>query len=115
MLRRRGPASFARTLPALDHAVREVVVLAADLPDEAMPTLVLEYDYHTGHPALDAETAKVRALRQQAERLSEEASANTAIAARRLVANGVSVRDAAVLLGVSPQRVSQLTGHARAS
>jgi hypothetical protein len=110
-----GAHTFARTLPALDRAVREVVVLAADLPDEAMPTLTLEYEYHTGHPALDAETAKVRSLRKQAERLSEEASASTATAARRLVANGVSVRDAAALLGVSPQRVSQLTGHARAS
>jgi hypothetical protein len=29
-------------------AVREVVVLAAGLPDEAMPDLILDYDYHTG-------------------------------------------------------------------
>jgi len=107
--------TFARTLPALDRAVREVVVLAADLPDEAMPSLALEYDYHTGNTDLDAETAQVRALRRQAEHLAEEASASTAAAARHLVTNGVSVRDAATLLGVSPQRISQLTGQSRAS
>ena len=28
-----GAHTFARTLPALDKAVREVIVLAADLPD----------------------------------------------------------------------------------
>ena len=37
-----GAHTFARSLPTLDQAVREVVVLAADLPDEAMPVLVLD-------------------------------------------------------------------------
>lgn len=32
-----GAHTYARSLPSLDQAVREVVVLAADLPDEAMP------------------------------------------------------------------------------
>lgn len=36
-----GAHTYARTLPALDQAVREVVVLAADRPDEDMPTLRL--------------------------------------------------------------------------
>ena len=38
-----GAHTYARSLPALDQAVREVIVLAADLPDEAMPGLVLDY------------------------------------------------------------------------
>jgi hypothetical protein len=50
-----GAHTYARSLPALDQAVREVVVLAADLPDEAMPGLMLEYEYHTGDASLDAE------------------------------------------------------------
>ena len=33
-----GAHTYARSLPTLDQAVREVVVLAADLPDEAMPS-----------------------------------------------------------------------------
>jgi len=42
-----GAHTYARSLPGLDQAVREVIVLAADLPDEAMPKLVIDYDYHT--------------------------------------------------------------------
>ena len=42
-----GAHTYARSLPSLDQTVREVVVLAADLPDEVMPELVLDYDYHT--------------------------------------------------------------------
>jgi hypothetical protein len=88
-----GAHTYARSLPSLDQAVREVVVLAADLPDEAMPELVLDYDYHTGDPELDATALEVRRLRRQADR-------------------GLSVRDVAALLGISPQRVSQLTAKA---
>lgn len=43
-----GAHTYARSLPALDQAIREVVVLAADLPDEAMPGLVLDYEVVEG-------------------------------------------------------------------
>jgi hypothetical protein len=36
----------------------------------------------------------------------------TGLAAAELVARGLSVRDVATLLGISPQRVSQLTAQA---
>jgi hypothetical protein len=104
-----GAHTYARSLPTLDQAVREVIVLAADLPDEAMPELVIDYDYHTGDPELDTAAAEVRRLRQQAEELSVTAATRTGQAAAKLVAKGLSVRDAAALLGVSPQRISQLT------
>lgn len=39
-----GGHTYARTLAGLDRAVREVIVLADDLPDEAIPDLVLEWD-----------------------------------------------------------------------
>jgi hypothetical protein len=107
-----GAHTYARSLPTLDQAVREVIVLAADLPDEAMPELVLDYDYHTGDPELDTTALEVRRLRQQADELAATATARTGQAAARLVARGLSVRDAAALLGVSPQRVSQLTAKA---
>jgi hypothetical protein len=105
-----GAHTFARTLPALDRAVREVIVLADDLPDEAIDTLELEYDYRTGNPDLDATTAKVRKLRAEADALAETAAARTAEAAVALVAGGLGVRDVAALLRISPQRVSQITG-----
>jgi DNA-binding CsgD family transcriptional regulator len=107
-----GAHTYARNLPTLDQGVREVIVLAADLPDEAMPELVIDYDYHTGDPELDTTAMEVRHLRRQAEELAATATAQTERAAVRLVAKGLSVRDAAALLGISPQRVSQLTAKA---
>lgn len=107
-----GGHTFARSLPTLDQAVREVVVLAADLPDEAMPDLVLDYEYHTGDAHLDAAAREVRQLRRQADEITAAATARTGRAAAELVARGLSVRDVAALLGISPQRVSQLTARA---
>jgi predicted RNase H-like HicB family nuclease len=107
-----GAHTYARSLPSLDQAVREAVVLAADLPDEAMPDLVLDYDYHTGDPDLDATALEVRRLRRQADELAATAASRTGQAAAQLVARGLSVRDVAALLGISPQRVSQLTARA---
>jgi hypothetical protein len=107
-----GAHTFARSLPALDQATREVIVLAADLPDEVMPELLIDYDYHTGDQELDRTAAEVRQLRQQASELAASAAARTGQAAADLVARGLSVRDAAALLGISPQRVSQLTARA---
>jgi hypothetical protein len=104
-----GAHTFARTLPALDIAVREVVVLAADRPDEDMPRLRIDYRYHTGDPQVDLDAAEVRTLRARADELSAVASARTAAAAGALVSRGLPVRDVAAILGISPQRVSQLT------
>ncbi|MDN5859715.1 MAG: hypothetical protein L0H84_13940 [Pseudonocardia sp.] len=109
-----GAHTFARSLAGLDRNVREVIVLAADLPDAAMAGLVLDYQLRTGDPAVDDAATAVRALRAQADDLAATASRCTAEAARGLVARGLSVRDTAVALGISPQRVSQLTGTARA-
>jgi DNA-binding NarL/FixJ family response regulator len=107
-----GAHTYARSLPALDQAVREVVVLAADLPDAAMPDIVIDCDYHTGDPDLDTTALEVRRLRRQADELAAAAATRTSQAAVQLVSRGLSVRDVAALLGVSPQRVSQLTAAA---
>lgn len=98
-----GAHTYARSLPSLDKAVREVVVLAADLPDEAMPDLVLDYEYRTGDPRIDEDAARVRQLRAQLA----EVETLTAASIRALTPE-LSVRDAGALLGVSPQRVSQI-------
>lgn len=108
-----GAHTYARTLPALDRAVREVVVMADDRPDKDMPALRLAYDYRTGDPAIDVTAAEIRTLREQADQLAATATARTSAAARLLIQRGFSVRDAAEILGISPQRVSQLTGAAK--
>jgi len=107
-----GAHTYARSLPALDQAVREVIVLAADLPDEAMPGLSLDFDYRTGDSELDATALEVRRLRRQSDELAATAAARTGQVAAQLVARGLSVRDVGALLGISPQRVSQLTARA---
>jgi predicted RNase H-like HicB family nuclease len=103
-----GAHTFARSLPSLDKAVREVIVLAADLPDEAMPDLSLDYEYRTGDPRIDQDATKVRHLRAELAELESL----TAESIRALTPE-LSVRDAGVLLGVSPQRVSQVAGRRR--
>ena len=98
-----GAHTFARSLPSLSKAVREVIVLAADLPEEAMPGLALDYVYRTGDPRIDQDAARVRQLRAQLADL--ETLTATSI---RALTPELSVRDAGMLLGVSPQRVSQV-------
>lgn len=105
-----GAHTFARSLPSLDRAVREVVVLAADLSDEAMPNLELDYVYRTGDPRIDRDAAKVRQLRSQLAEV-ESLTAESIYA----LTPELSVRDAGVLLGVSPQRVSQVAGKHKVS
>ncbi|MGH3615731.1 MAG: helix-turn-helix domain-containing protein [Pseudonocardia sp.] len=104
-----GAHTYSRTLAGLDRAVREVIVLAADRPDDDIPQLRLDYEYRTGDSDIDTTAAEVRALRAQADQLAAAVSSRTGTTAATLVARGFSVRDIAAILGVSPQRVSQLT------
>ncbi|MFD7161172.1 hypothetical protein ACFV9C_41765 [Kribbella sp. NPDC059898] len=59
-----GAHTYARSLAALDRYIREVIVLAADLPDDAMDSLDLDYTYNVADPLIaDA----VRAHHERAE------------------------------------------------
>jgi DNA-directed RNA polymerase specialized sigma subunit len=86
-----------------------VVVLAADRPDEDIPRLRIDFHYRTGHPELDAEATEVRSLRTQADALAAVVGERTSAVATALVEQGFPVRDIAAMLGISPQRVSQIT------
>jgi len=80
-----------------------------DVDDEEIVVLV--------EPALDRELAEqVRVARKQVadlNRLQRDTATASREAARALVAAGVSGADAATVLGVSPQRVSQLLAPAK--
>jgi hypothetical protein len=110
----RGTHTWARNLPALDRSVREVIALVKDLPEGAESALQLDYEYNIGDPALTALTAKLRAERERIQREERDLARETAAAASRLVADAsLSVRDAATLLAVSPQRISQVAPRER--
>ena len=107
-----GTHTWAKNLPGLDRNVREAIALAEDLPDGAEAGLDLAYQYDTGDPDLDAEIAALRAERARLAQAEQELSERTARLAEQIVRQrGMSVRDAATLLHISPQRVSQVAPH----
>ncbi|WP_328522861.1 type II toxin-antitoxin system HicB family antitoxin [Kribbella sp. NBC_00359] len=105
-----GASTYASNLTALDRYVREVVVLAADLPDSAMPDLQLDWSYNIGGDQLVEEANALRAERAAlAAREEKLEQATRALASKLTSVRGFSVRDTGPLLGISHQRVSQIT------
>ncbi len=100
-----GAHTFARSLAGLARSVREVIILMADLDDDATPELT--FTYQVSDEAVQ-EAAAVGRERRQARLLENALMAHTAAAVARLARDGYSVRDAAALLDLTPGRVSQL-------
>ncbi len=89
--------------------MREVIVLAADLPDGAEAGLRLEWEYETGDPVTDQQAEDLRRRRSELDEAARALTRQTAELARRLVTqDGFSVREAAALLSVSSARVDQM-------
>ena len=103
-----GTHTWAKNLPGLDRSVREVIALAEDLPDGAEHELSLAYTYDIGDAELNAVTARLRAERERIQREERQLAEQTATVAAQLTERSMSVRDAAALLAVSPQRISQV-------
>ncbi|BCJ31729.1 hypothetical protein [Actinocatenispora sera] len=103
-----GTQTWAKNLPGLDGNVREAIALAEDLPEDAEAGLVLDYEYRTGDEDIDRVTADIRAERSRIAEAERELAERTAKLAEQLTRRHMSVRDAAVLLRVSPQRISQV-------
>jgi len=61
-------------------------------------------------PGISSDVASIAAERDAVERRVAGLADRTSRAARELVERGVPMRDAAVMLGISHQRVGQLTG-----
>ena len=100
-----GGHTFASSLEGLRRSLREVVVLLADLGDEAQPDIRLEFDLDDPvlTDALDVAERRKRLLAEEGD-----VRAATARAAQALTDAGYSTRDVARLIGVTPGRVSQM-------
>jgi predicted RNase H-like HicB family nuclease len=99
----RGCHTYGRTLEQARTRLREAIGLWIDRPEDAVIEEVIRL------PAdLRAAIQRSRRTRERAEREHENAQEQTRAAAEALVDEGVSLRDAGELLGLSHQRVQQL-------
>lgn len=99
----------SRRLDLASEVAAESVAMALDIPTAEISVMVEP----VLKPDLAAEIHHVHELGADAARAQEaHAKANRSLASR-LVDEGYSVRDAGVLMHISPQRVSQLVTEAR--
>lgn len=97
-----GCQTYGRTLRQAEARIREALAVWLDRePDQ----LVITPEWPMEVTRLASEVSQIR---HNAERVSNEAAAKTARAARRLERMGLSRRDTADVLGISHQRVQQL-------
>jgi predicted RNase H-like HicB family nuclease len=103
----KGVHTQARRLNGAEAMVREAIALFLDVaPNSFAVTLRAEV------PEAQESITEALIARQAAREADEKAAAATRAALKRLTELGLTVRDAGQLLGISPQRVSQLTSNA---
>lgn len=100
-----GVVSQVRSLAHAEEYAREAISFVLDVPENSFDVTI--------DPVLPADLSRrVRRARKsvaEAERLRREAAALSSDAVRELLSTGgLKGREAAIVLGVSPQRVSQL-------
>ena len=99
-----GVYSQARRLDRVEPMARDAIVLFLDVDPATLDVRV-----ETSPPAdLRRDVDAVGRLRAEADRLQAESSGTLRHLTHELLGRGLSVRDAAVILGISHQRVSQL-------
>ena len=94
----------SRTLWDAEEMARDLISRREDLPADAF-TVTITPQIGDG---IDEETRAARDAVTAANQAQRQAAAKSRAAARRLRQAGLSGRDIAIVLDVSPQRVSQL-------
>lgn len=96
----------SRTLAAAEKEARDLIALWLDVPAESIAVTV---DYTAIDPEASRLVAQARSKQAAADDLVRDAAQARRQAARRLVRDeGLSLRDAAAVLGVTFARVQQL-------
>lgn len=106
-----GLHTQARRLDQVASAVADAVALVADVAPHTIEVDVIPKLRPRDAELIDA----ARAASQEAIRAAERASRLSRQAVEQLRSEGMTVRDVGGLLGVTPQRVSQLVGTGRAA
>lgn len=99
-----------KSLAGLRQGLAEAIVLAEDLPDDAIAEVAarIDLDVDFGDRDVDAIAGVAAGKREVAARATREAEEATVEAVRKLTDIGLSNRDVGVVLGISHQRVAQL-------
>ena len=101
----REVASQSRRLDQADAAIREAIALVLDVDDDDFE---VDITPDLTQVEVSDETLEALELRQALAELSDQAHRRTPAAVAELRGAGLTVRDVAQLLGVTPSRVSQI-------
>jgi predicted RNase H-like HicB family nuclease len=96
----KGVHTQARRLDQAAAMTREAIALMLDVDPASIEVTV--------RPELPGVVTQAIERRKAAREADEAAEQATATAVRSLISDGYTVRDAGVLLGLSPQRISQI-------
>ncbi len=98
--------NFVSTAKRLDKATEQIKDLAQSLTGEERCNIIIKVEAIMPGIICDLEAAQEKS--REATRLQEEASGEIRNVVSRMRDEGLTMRDIAVLLGVTPQRVAQL-------
>ncbi|MEN9736938.1 MAG: hypothetical protein RJA26_171 [Actinomycetota bacterium] len=98
--------NFSTTAKRLDKAEELIKALAAKQMGESICDIVVTLD--AVMPGIVCDIEKAQHKMSEATKLQEEASTEIRDVVRRAREQGLTMRDIAVLLNVTPQRVAQL-------
>jgi DNA-directed RNA polymerase specialized sigma subunit len=101
----REVASQARRLDQAEAAIREAIALVLDVEDDVFDVAITP---DLSHIEVSGGTLEALELRRDLAELADRARRQTPTAVAELRQAGLTVRDVAQLLGVTPSRVSQI-------